>query len=57
VLLLAECLNTAIEAAVDLMIDKKRHRLAKKAKDTASAAVHIALWNIIISALFILTFK
>jgi diacylglycerol kinase len=56
-LLLAECLNTAIEVAVDLIIDKKRHMLAKKAKDTAGPAVHIGLWNIIISALFILTFK
>jgi diacylglycerol kinase (ATP) len=57
VLLLAECLNTAVEATVDLVVDKSRHALAKKAKDTASAAVHIALWNIIVSALFILTFK
>jgi diacylglycerol kinase len=57
VLLLAECLNTAIEAAVDLVIDRRRHALAKKAKDTASAAVYIALWNIIVSAIFILTFK
>ncbi|MDR0595294.1 MAG: diacylglycerol kinase [Puniceicoccales bacterium] len=57
VLLIAECLNTAIEAVVDLTTDRKRHILAKKAKDTASAAVHIALWNIAISALFILTFK
>jgi undecaprenol kinase len=57
VLLLAECLNTAIEAAVDLASDRKRHALAKKAKDTASAAVYIALWNIIVSAIFILTFK
>jgi diacylglycerol kinase (ATP) len=57
VLLLAECLNTAIESVVDLAIDRRRHALAKKAKDTASAAVHIALWNILISAIFILTFK
>jgi diacylglycerol kinase (ATP) len=57
VLLLTECLNTAIESVVDLTIDRQRHALAKKAKDTASAAVHIALWNILISAIFILTFK
>lgn len=57
ILLLSECLNTAIESVVDLIIDKKRHRLAKKAKDTASAAVYIALWNILISAIFVLTVK
>jgi diacylglycerol kinase len=57
ILLVAECLNTAIESVVDLTIDRKRHALAKKAKDTASAAVHIALWNILISVIFILTFK
>lgn len=57
ILLLTECLNTAIEAVVDLTVDKKRSYLAKKAKDTSSAAVYIALWNIMISALFVLTFK
>ena len=35
-----ELLNTAIEAVVDL-ITEKRHPLAKVAKDTASAAVLI----------------
>ncbi len=36
-----ECLNTAIERAVD-HISLERHPLAKQAKDTASAAVALA---------------
>jgi diacylglycerol kinase len=57
VLLLAECLNTAIESVVDFVACNKRFPLAKKAKDTASAAVYIALWNVIVSAVFIVTFR
>ena len=40
--LLVELLNTAIEAAID-RLGTEIHPLAKKAKDTASAAVLIAL--------------
>lgn len=36
-----ECLNTAVERAVD-HISMERHPLAKQAKDTASAAVALA---------------
>jgi diacylglycerol kinase len=57
VLLIAECLNTAIESVVDFVACNKRFPLAKKAKDTASAAVYIALWNVIISTIFIVTFR
>lgn len=55
VLLCAECLNTAIESIVDFAAQNKRFVLAKKAKDTASATVYIALCNIIITAVFLLT--
>ncbi|MDR1595864.1 MAG: diacylglycerol kinase [Puniceicoccales bacterium] len=54
-LLIAECLNTAIESIVDFAAQNKKFPLAKKAKDTASAAVYIALWNIIVCAVFVLT--
>lgn len=36
-----ECVNTAVEAVVDL-VTKERHPLAKKAKDAAAGAVLIA---------------
>ena len=42
VVMCAELLNTGIEAAVDLA-SPQRHALAKKAKDTASAAVFVAM--------------
>ena len=42
--LMAELMNTAIEAAVD-HTGKDIHPLAKKAKDTASAAVLMAFVN------------
>lgn len=44
--LIAELLNTAIEAAVD-RTGKDIHPLAKKAKDTASAAVFVALITLV----------
>lgn len=44
ILLIVELLNTAVEATVD-RIGLHRDDLAKKAKDTASAAVLIALVN------------
>lgn len=54
-LLLTECLNTAIESVVDFAAKNKRFPLAKKSKDTASAAVYIALCNIVVSFIFLLT--
>jgi diacylglycerol kinase len=54
---MVECLNTAIESIVNFTSPNKKLPLAKKAKDTASAAVYIAIWNAIVSALFIITFK
>lgn len=53
IVLITELLNTGIEAAID-RIGAKRHPLAKKAKDTASAAVFLSLiglglvWGIIL---------
>jgi len=42
--LMAEMINTAVEAVVDMVSDEW-HSLAKRAKDTASAAVFLAmLW-------------
>ncbi|MDR3144538.1 MAG: diacylglycerol kinase [Puniceicoccales bacterium] len=57
ILLIAECLNTAIESVVDFSAQSRRFPLAKKAKDTASAAVYIALCNAIVSATFLLSFR
>ena len=45
--LLVELLNSAIEAAVD-RISLENHRLAKRAKDIGSAAVLIALINVLV---------
>ncbi len=44
--LIVELLNSAIEAAVD-RISLENHRLAKRAKDIGSAAVLMALLNVI----------
>lgn len=44
--LMVELLNSAIEAAVD-RISLENHRLAKRAKDIGSAAVLIALINVV----------
>ncbi len=46
--LIVELLNSAIEAAVD-RISLDRHRLSKRAKDIGSAAVLIALINVLIT--------
>ncbi|MBI4984251.1 MAG: diacylglycerol kinase [Rhodocyclales bacterium] len=46
--LVVELVNSAIEAAVDL-ISLDRHRLAKRAKDIGSAAVLIALLNVVVT--------
>lgn len=47
VAIIAEVLNTAIEATVDL-ISPNKHHLAKKAKDLGSAAVMLALINLVV---------
>jgi diacylglycerol kinase (ATP) len=44
--LIVELLNSAIEAAVD-RISLDRHRLSKRAKDIGSAAVFLALVNVV----------
>ncbi len=44
--LIVELLNSAIEAAID-RISLDRHRLSKRAKDIGSAAVLIALLNVL----------
>ena len=44
--LIVELLNSAIEAAID-RISLYRHRLSKRAKDIGSAAVLIALINVL----------
>jgi diacylglycerol kinase (ATP) len=51
--LIAELLNSAIEAAVD-RISLDRHPLAKHAKDAASAAVLLALINVPVVWLLVL---
>lgn len=48
-----ECLNTAIERAIDY-ISLERHPLAKQAKDTASAAV--ALTSLAIGVVWLMAF-
>lgn len=45
-LLIVELVNSAIEATVD-RVSLERHRLAKRAKDIGSAAVLIALLNLV----------
>ena len=45
--LIVELLNSAIEAAVD-RISLDHHRLAKRAKDIGSAAVFVALLNVLV---------
>lgn len=44
--LVVELLNSAIEAAVD-RVSLENHRLAKRAKDIGSAAVFVALANVV----------
>jgi diacylglycerol kinase (ATP) len=46
--LIVELLNSAVEAAVD-RISLAHHRLSKRAKDIGSAAVLIALINVLVS--------
>jgi diacylglycerol kinase (ATP) len=51
--LIAELINSAIEAVVD-RISNEHHPLAKRAKDIGSAAVFVALANVIAVWLLIL---
>lgn len=44
--LIVELLNSAVEAAID-RISLDRHRLSKRAKDIGSAAVLVALINVV----------
>jgi diacylglycerol kinase (ATP) len=53
-ILIVEILNSALEAAVD-RISLERHPLAKRAKDLGSAAVFLALVNLAVVWLLILT--
>lgn len=52
--LIVELLNSAVEAAVD-RISLENHRLAKRAKDIGSAAVLIAMINVLVVWGFILS--
>ncbi|SHH12555.1 diacylglycerol kinase (ATP) [Desulforamulus hydrothermalis Lam5 = DSM 18033] len=51
--LAAECINTAVEAAVNLC-SPHRHHLAKAAKDCAAGAVLLAAMHALLVAFFIL---
>ncbi|MDQ3259485.1 MAG: diacylglycerol kinase [Burkholderiales bacterium] len=51
--LIVELLNSAVEAAVD-RISFENHQLAKRAKDMGSAAVFLAIINVVIVWLVIL---
>ncbi len=46
--LIVELLNSAVEAAID-RISLDHHRLSKRAKDIGSAAVLLALGNVLAS--------
>ena len=46
--LIVELLNSAVEAAID-RISLDRHKLSKRAKDIGSAAVLIALINVLVT--------
>ena len=51
--LIVELVNSAIETAID-RISLERHKLSKRAKDIGSAAVFIALINVLATWLLIL---
>jgi diacylglycerol kinase (ATP) len=52
-LLIVELLNSAIEAAID-RISLERHELSKRAKDLASAAVSLAVLQVLVVWLLVL---
>ena len=47
-MLIVELLNSAVEAVVD-RVSIERHALAKRAKDIGSAAVFVALANVVMT--------
>lgn len=51
--LIVELLNSAVEAAID-RISLDHHRLSKRAKDIGSAAVLIALLNVLVCWILVL---
>ena len=51
--LIVELLNSAVEAVVD-RVSIERHALAKRAKDIGSAAVFVAIANVVVVWLLIL---
>lgn len=51
--LIVELLNSAVEAVVD-RIGQEHHKLAGRAKDIGSAAVFVALANVVLIWLFVL---
>ncbi|NOQ79978.1 MAG: diacylglycerol kinase [Gammaproteobacteria bacterium] len=55
VVLIAEILNSAIEAVVD-RFGPEQHELAGRAKDMGSAAVFLALANVVIVWILVLVF-
>ena len=55
IVLIAEIINSAIEAVVD-RFGHEHHELAGRAKDMGSAAVFLALANVVISWVLILLF-
>ena len=54
IVMVLELLNTAIEAVVDLTVNKNYHELAKIAKDCAAGAVLIAAMTAVMVAVWIL---
>ena len=53
IVLIAELINSAVEATID-RIGEEIHPLSKKAKDIGSAAVFIALVNVVVTWVLIL---
>jgi diacylglycerol kinase (ATP) len=51
--LIVELLNSAVEAAID-RISLDHHKLSKRAKDIGSAAVLIALLNVLVCWILVL---
>lgn len=54
VVLMVELLNSAIEAVVD-RVSEEHHELAGRAKDIGSAAVFVALLNVVVTWVLVLT--
>lgn len=56
IVLLVELLNSAVEVIID-RISKERHELSGRAKDIGSAAVFVALLNVVVVWLLVLLDK